>query len=126
MKRLILTTMSALAACLMTSCFESEVTLRMNKDGSGLLTEETTFGAQAVMMMEQLAQMGGNRNAIADLSSEPKAKERAAKLGAGVTVEKVEVTGKDGGKGGRVTYRFADINTLKFAPDSGLKSAMPT
>jgi hypothetical protein len=38
----------------------------------------------------------------------------AAKMGAGVTVEKVEKIDKDGRTGGRVVYKFKDINTVKY------------
>jgi hypothetical protein len=127
MKRFILPILSLLAAGSMTSCFQSETIIRLNKDGSGTLTEETGFGAKAIEMLAQLAAFGGDaaKDPLAELVSEEKAKARAANLGEGVTFEKVEPTAKDGGKGGKVTYRFADINKLKIAPDEAAKSAIP-
>lgn len=127
MKRSILPLLAALAFALLTSCFQNETTITLNKDGSGTLTEETLFGEQALQMLSQMAQFGGGQQAdpLADLASETKAKERAARLGEGVTLEKVGMIEKNGWKGGRAVYRFADINTLKFSADGAMKSSMP-
>ena len=127
MKRFLLPLLSLLAIGSLTSCFQSEITLRLNKDGSGTLTEENSFGQQAVEMLAQFSQLGGAgaKDPLADLVSAEKAQARAAKLGEGVTVEKTEAISKNGGKGGRTTYRFADINKLKFSGDDATKGALP-
>ena len=127
MKRFILPLLSLLAAGSLSSCFQSETIIRLNKDGSGTLTEETGFGAKAIEMLAQLAAFGGDaaKDPLAEMVSEDKAKARAATLGEGVTFEKVEPTAKNGGKGAKVTYRFADINTLKISPDEAAKSSIP-
>lgn len=127
MKRFILPLLSLLAAGSLSSCFQSETIIRLNKDGSGTLTEETGFGAKAIEMLAQLAAFGGDaaKDPLAEMVSEDKAKARAATLGEGVTFEKVEPTAKDGGKGAKVTYRFADINKLKISPDEAAKSSIP-
>lgn len=127
MKRYLLPLLSLFAIGSLSSCFQSETTLRLNKDGSGTLTEETAFGAQAVEMLTQLAAFGGDasKDPLADLVSEEKAKARAAQLGEGVTVEKTEAVNKNGGKGGRTTYHFADINKLKFSGEDAAKGVMP-
>lgn len=127
MKRFILPLLSLLAAGSLSSCFQSETIIRLNKDGSGTLTEETGFGAKAVEMLAQFAQFGGDgaKDPLAEMVSEDKAKARAAQLGEGVTFEKVEPTANNGGKGAKVTYRFADINQLKISPDEAAKSAIP-
>lgn len=126
MKRSILPLLAAMAASLLTSCFQNETTITLNKDGSGTLTEETLLGEQALQMLSQMAQFGGGQqDPLADLASESKAKERAARLGEGVTLEKVGMIEKNGWKGGRAVYRFADINTLKFSADGAMKNSMP-
>lgn len=127
MKRFILPLLSLLAAGSLSSCFQSETIVRLNKDGSGTLTEETVFGAKAIEMLAQLAAFGGDaaKDPLAEMVSEDKAKARAATLGEGVTFEKVEPTAKDGGKGAKVTYRFADINKLKISPDEAAKGSIP-
>lgn len=128
MKRFLLPWLSIAAACsFLTSCFQNEITVRLNKDGSGTLIEETSFGAKAVEMFTQFAQMGGGaaKDPLAELASEENAKARAAKIGEGVTLEKVEATSKDGGKGAKLTYHFTDINKIKVIPNDGLQKAMP-
>ena len=112
----ILSLFAVMMALALTSCIEHHVVILLNKDGSGTITEETTFGGQAVAMMEQMAAMGGEDagDPLADMADEAKAKEKAAGMGEGVTVEKVEKIDKDGRKGGRVVYAFKDINTVKF------------
>jgi hypothetical protein len=125
MKRILLPFVSLLTALALPSCLQQATTIHLNKDGSGTIVEETTFGAQMAAM---LGGIGGGEDAkdpLKDLTSADKAKARAAKLGAGVTVEKTEPIDADGKKGARVTFRFADINKLKFTASGGLQDAMP-
>ena len=132
MKRFLLPLASAIAALSLTSCLQNETTIHLNKDGSGTLVEETTLGAQMLAMMEQMAGAFGGaaggadkKDPMADSFSEKKAKARAATLGEGVTLEKNEAITKDGNKGGRATYHFADINKLRISPSDGMKDASP-
>lgn len=128
MKRISLFLSAALATLSLTSCLQNETTIRLNKDGSGTLVEETTLGAQMMAMMEQMASFGGGdakKDPLADRFSEEKAKARAAKLGEGVTFEKNEAIEKQGNKGTRATYRFADINKLKITTSDGMKDLSP-
>ena len=57
--------------------------------------------------------------------SAEKAKAKAATLGDGVTVEKVEPLDVKGNKGARTTYRFADINKLKISTADVIKNISP-
>ncbi|MCX6878890.1 MAG: hypothetical protein NTW21_34530 [Verrucomicrobia bacterium] len=127
MKRIVLPFVSVLAALALPSCLQQATTIHLNKDGSGTLVEETTFGAQMTAMLEQMAGLGGAqaKDPVKELISKDKAAARAAKLGAGVTVEKAEAIETNGNKGGRVTYHFTDINTLNLALSGGLQEAMP-
>lgn len=113
MKKLMMM-LSAALALFTTSCLEHHVTIELNKDGSGTITEETTLGQQAVQMMEQMAQMGGdqagNGDPLADMADEDKAAERAEAMGEGVTVKSVE----EMERGGRVVFAFEDINTVDY------------
>lgn len=123
MKNTLRLLLTVLAALVLPSCFQSATTLRLNPDGSGTLTEETTLGAQALAMIAQMAALGGGGpDPLADMASEEKAKQRLASLGEGVTLEKVEPIP---GKGGRVVYRFADINKLKLDTNGAMTAAMP-
>ena len=127
MKRILLPCLSLLAALALPGCLQQATTLHLNKDGSGTLVEETTFGAQMVAMLGQFAGIGGDKakDPIKELASPDKAKARAAALGEGVTVEKVEAIEVNGNKGARATYRFADINKLQLSVSGGLQEAMP-
>lgn len=108
---------AALLALFTSSCLEHTSTIRLNKDGSGTITEETVFSAEASAMM---AAQGG---AGPDFADAKKADAAAAKMGAGVTVEKVEKIDKDGRIGGRVVYQFKDINTVKYAFGDSMSDA---
>lgn len=131
MKRFFLSLASVVTACFTTSCFQSETTVHLNKDGSGTVVEETRLGGQALEMLAQLSQLGGaapgaeQKDPLDDMFSEEKAKARAAKLGEGVTFEKSEKTEKAGFKGGKTTYKFADINKLTLNTSDSMSDSMP-
>jgi hypothetical protein len=104
---------AALVALFLPSCLEHTSTIKLNKDGSGTITEETLFSAEASAMMADMP--AGGENPAGKFSDAKKAAESAAKMGEGVTVEKTEEIKKDGRIGGRVVYKFKDINKVKFA-----------
>jgi hypothetical protein len=130
MKKSLIAMASALVSLVLTGCFQNETTIHLNKDGSGTLVEETKLGAQMLAMMDQMAAgFGGGGGAKEDpmkeMFSEEKARKRAAELGEGVTFEKSEAVEANGAKGGRVTYKFKDINKLKVSTSDGMKNASP-
>jgi hypothetical protein len=121
MKKTFLSICALATLLVLPSCIESETTINLNKDGSGTLVVETMMGAQALAMMGGLGEAGeGAPDPTADLVSEEKARGAGAKLGEGVTFEKVEAVERNGARGGRATYKFADINKLKLDPNSAL------
>jgi hypothetical protein len=109
---------AALLALLTSSCLEHTATIRLNKDGSGTITEETLFSAEASAMLAQAGGQGGPK-----FDDPAKAAANATKMGAGVTVEKVEKIDKDGRTGGRVIYKFKDINTVKYGFGDAMSDA---
>lgn len=125
MKTKLLAIASLAAAFLLPSCFQQESTIHLNKDGSGTIVEEVKLGAQMIEMIGQMAAMGGEdakkEDPLKNLASEEKAKERAEKMGEGVTVEKVEKIGENGA---RTTYRFKDINKIKVNQSGGMDDLM--
>lgn len=130
MKIPLLAIASALAVLVLPGCFQSETTIRLNKDGSGTLVEETKLSGQMLAMMDQMAAGFGGGGAAkedptAKMFSEDKAKERATALGEGVTFEKSEAVTANGAKGARVTYKFKDINKLAVTTSDGMKNASP-
>lgn len=108
---------AAALSILASSCIEHQATIRLNKDGSGTIVEETTFGGQALAMLGQMAALGGDAGGpdpMSQLVDEEAAKERATGMGEGVTVEKVEPIDEAARRGGRVTYAFKDINQVTY------------
>ena len=119
---------AALVALLFPSCLEHTSTIKLNKDGSGTITEETLFSAEASAMMADMS--AGGENPACKFSAAKNAARTAAKMGEGVTVEKTEEVKKDGRIGGRVVYKFQDINKVKFnfggaMPDAGKDMGPP-
>jgi hypothetical protein len=108
---------AAVLALLTVSCFEQESTISVRKDGSGTITQTMLLSAEMVAMAAQ-----GGEDPSAKMADKEKAAEMAAKMGEGVTVEKVEPYEKDGRKGARIVYAFKDINTVKFTLGDSLSS----
>ena len=108
-----------LAALALPSCLQNETTITLNKDGSGTVVEETFLGAKMLEMMTQFAQPG-QPDPVAEMFSEDKAKAKITKMGEGVEYVKTEMIDKDGKKGARVHYKFADINKLKVNPSGAV------
>jgi hypothetical protein len=125
MKHKILILVAALA---LPGCLQNETTIRLNKDGSGTLVEQTTLGAQMMGMLDQFSALGGGADAkdpVAEMFSEEKAKAKAATMGEGVTFEKSEPITIGANRGARTTYRFADINQLQISPGEGMNELSP-
>lgn len=122
MKRQVRLLLALLSAMILSSCFQFETEITVNKDGSGTIVEEMVLGAQMVQAMEIAAAQGAgaDQNPLADLKDEAKAKQKAASYGEGVSLVKIEDVNKDGGKGVRVTYKFADINKVSFNPSGAV------
>jgi len=113
MKKLLMA-LSATLSLMLSSCIEHHVVLSVNKDGSGTITEETTMGGAALGMMGGMLGAEGGGNPMADLVDEDEAKAKAASMGEGVTLDKIEEVDADGRKGGKAIYAFKDINKLKY------------
>ena len=91
------------------SCIEQDNVIRVNKDGSGTITQTMLLSAEVLAMAAQ-----GGGDPTADMADKEKAASLAAKMGEGVTVESVEPYEKDGRKGAKMVFAFKDINTVKF------------
>jgi hypothetical protein len=109
-----------IAALALPGCLQNETTITLKKDGSGTIVEETLLGAQMMAMMTQFAQPG-QPDPIAEIFSEDKAKAKAAKFGEGVGYVKTELFEKDGRKGARKHYTFADINNITASPGDAVE-----
>lgn len=118
-KRTMRWALGLLAALALPSCLQNETTVTLNKDGSGTVVEETYLGAKMLEMMTQFAQPG-QPDPVAEMFSEEKAKAKTARMGEGVEYVKTEMIDKDGKKGARIHYKFADINKLKVSPSGAV------
>lgn len=106
---------------LASSCLQTETTVNLNKDGSGTIVEQTILGAQMLEMMGQFKEPG-QPDPIQEMFSDEKSKAKALKMGEGVEFVKAEMINEGGKKGGRVHYKFTDINKLTLNPAGGLES----
>lgn len=126
MKKRLMAMMAGLGLLLgLSGCLEVNQTVTVKKDGSGTLTDETVMGAQMLQMMAGLGGIGGGApgggaDPMAALYDEAQYKAKAAKYGEGVEYVKLEKIERNGGKGVKAHYKFADVNTLKLEPGSGM------
>lgn len=101
-----------LLALLTTSCFEQTAIIRLNKDGSGTITETLLLSAEASGMLQIMAE--GGQDPLAKLTDKEAAEAYAKKIGEGVELAKAGKIERGERKGAEVVYRFKDINTVKF------------
>lgn len=124
MKKLFTSLSAAVLALATPSCLEHDAVIKVNKDGSGTITETTLFSAQASAMMEQMAGLGGEgQDPISKMVDKETAGEAAKKMGEGVEFDSAEKLDKDGRKGGKVVFKFKDINKLKFVMGGSMADA---
>ncbi len=108
----------------LSGCLQNEVTVNVKSDGTGTVVEETLLSAQ---MSAMLGGLGGlapegqapQKDPLEEMFGEDAAKKKAAKMGEGVTFQKVEKLDQEGKKGARITYAFKDINKLQLRLDAG-------
>jgi hypothetical protein len=120
-KKLILFLAAALTALSLNSCLQHEVTLTLNKDGSGTIVEEKRLSDQAVAMINKIN--GEDQAEVQAEARDPLSYEKRVKeLGEGVTFVKSEPVTVGTQKGTRVTYRFADINKVRIGGAESLEA----
>jgi len=106
----------------LSGCIEVNQTVTVKKDGSGTIVDENVMGAQMVAMMAGLGGGGapGAPDPMAKMYDEAQYKAKAAKYGEGVEFVKLEKVERNGGKGVKVHYKYADLNKLSFEPGGGM------
>lgn len=130
MKNPLLILAAVFTVLVLPGCLQSETTIYLNKDGSGMLVEENKLGAEMLDALSQLsAGVGGDvktpkEDPLKQIFSADKGKKRAAELGEGVTFEKFELLETQTFKGARVTYQFKDINKLQQVSISSMPNAL--
>lgn len=104
-------------AFLLSSCVEIEHEIKLNKDGSGTITESMSMSAEVMQMMK--AQ--GGESALDSMQDKDAMNAKAKTYGEGVTYLKTETFKRaDGGEGLRAIFEFKDINKVIFDPSSGM------
>lgn len=115
MKKLITMVGVAALALLSSSCLQQDTTIRLNKDGSGTITETTTLGAQMIAMMGAAGGEGGDPLDQMVEQAKAKSARTAAEMGDGVSVKEIKRINVGGKKGIVTVYEFKDINKLKYS-----------
>ncbi len=116
--QLIMIVVGALSLFGLSSCLQVESTIAVNKDGSGTVTEKMILGEQMKMMFAQIG--AGGEDPMAKMLDKTKAEARAKTMGEGVEVVSVEKIDADGKLGVKTTFRFADINKLKYSANGAM------
>ena len=122
MVRKFVATLSVLLLVFVTGCMDVTMDIKVNKDGSGVLTQRVFMGGAMLGMMGAMGD-GGDTSLykVDDL------KAAAEKMGDGVTFASVvDVTNKKGDKGFRASYNFPDITALNLqsSDDTGMGQMM--
>ena len=116
-KKVIFLSGSFLCLALLSSCHEQDVTIEVNKDGSGTLTESILLpGEKELAKHEEMI----DRDALQSLYDRDLHRELAKGLGEGVEYVRTEKITRGKFSGLKVVYKFADINKLKYRPNKGL------
>ena len=132
MNRIAATALCAALLSLSIGCFSDHTTIKLNPDGSGTITSVTMMKAKALAQMKEMAKAFGGENAKEpEFFTEKEAKEKAAKMGEGVTFVSREAIKDKDGEGQKVVYSFKDITKLKInevsdPPGSGAEGAPKT
>lgn len=120
MKKLFRTLAAAFLSLFATSCFEQNAVIRLNKDGSGTITETTLLSPEASAMLEG---MGNGRDPLGKMADKEAAAAYAKKIGEGVEVQSAGKITRGERAGVEVVYRFKDINTVKFTMGGSMAEA---
>jgi hypothetical protein len=91
-------------------CFQGQRLIKLNVDGSGTIVDTIKLSEQAKGMLAGFEQADKSSPAEKKAKKETKLKERAAKMGEGVSLVGFDVAA-DGSE--KMTYAFKDINKLK-------------
>jgi hypothetical protein len=92
------------------ACFQGQRLIKLNVDGSGTIVDTVKLSEQAKGMMAGMEQADKSTPAEKKTKKEAKLKERATKMGEGVTFVSLD-TAADGTE--KMTYTFKDINKVK-------------
>jgi hypothetical protein len=114
---------------LISGCFQVETVIRVNRDGSGTVSETMMLSkkmlSQMNAMMEAFPQEGGAKPQPFELFEPDKLKARAKEMGDGVTYLSGKKADSADFSGYTATYAFLDINALRLNQQGDSSSSAP-
>jgi hypothetical protein len=103
-------------------CFQNEVVINVNPDGSGTIVETFILTPAALEQMRSMQAQFSDDEAFS-LIDKDELTEQAAQYGAGVRFVSVDPLKTDAGEGYRATYAFDDVRTLDVKMDQASDAA---
>ena len=119
MKKLRLLLTIILLTSLFTSCLQVETTVKVKKDGSGIITEKVLFSESFIQMVKDFVETFQDSASTEEFSmfDESEIKADAMNFGEGVEYVSYESINNDGWSGYQAIYTFDDISKIRLAPD---------
>ncbi len=109
-------------------CLQNQTVVKLNPDGSGTIEETTLMSDQVIEMMAGFANAAADPDAPApaapEMFKESDAKEKAEKMGEGVTFVSMEKIKADGFQGMKAVYAFTDITKVRLSTSPSAPSSM--
>lgn len=119
MKKLTRITIVLFSILFLTSCFRVETVIKVNKDGSGTITEKVLMSKMFSDMMrsfgETFATEGTQQQKPFSLFDEEKLTNQASEYGDGVTYQSGKEITENDWEGYSVVYQFTDISKIKLS-----------
>lgn len=119
-------TLTGVLALITSACLQIESEITLKKDGSGTITESLVFGEQMAAMMQMAEAQGGaagagaGGNPMAKMMDKGAAQARAKEMGEGVEFVSMKKINDNGRMGVKTTFKFSDINKLKYTSSSAM------
>ena len=111
MKKLLF--IALVAVLFLTGCVEYGITIKVNKDGSGEITENMLLSNQ---MMNMAKAMSSNGEGVKAFTKETQMK-KAPRFGESVVFDKFEEIKTESKQGYLVVYKFEDINKIQLSEE---------
>jgi hypothetical protein len=108
-----------LAALALAGCFQNEVVIHVNPDGSGTIVETFLLTPAALEQMRAMRSPLGDDGEAFNPIDKDELTAQAAQFGGGVRFVSAEPLKSDAGEGYRATYAFDDVRKLDVQMDRG-------
>jgi len=125
MRRLAPLAVSLLLAVGLAGCFQNEVVINVNPDGSGTIVETFLLTPAALEQMRAMQAQFSDDGEEFSLIDKDELTEQAAQYGAGVRFVSAEPLKSDAGEGYRATYAFDDVTKLDVKMDQAGGDSAP-